>query len=144
MCDSSVTLSVLPATHAQSESCAYKSLPTATTARATITTQTEIWTSNCAACTIDGGIADQETCTMVAGCTPTAAPKPTIAAWVGNLSTIDIGNAEDGNGGKDLASKIFSKLKAMCSGSSCKGDHAELDNVEAIISGGEEPLKPAV
>ncbi|KAH6675112.1 hypothetical protein B0J14DRAFT_637790 [Halenospora varia] len=144
LCDKSITLSVLPATSAQSESCAYQSIPTATTARETVTTQTEVWTSNCAACTIVGGIADAETCTTVAGCTPTAAPSPKIATWVGNLSTIDIGNAEDGNGGKDLATEMFRKLKAMCSGSTCKGDHAEMDNVEAVIADGEEPLKPAM
>ncbi|KAH8645958.1 hypothetical protein BGZ60DRAFT_554916 [Tricladium varicosporioides] len=144
LCDKSITLSVLPATSAQSESCAYLSIPTATNARETVTTQTEVWTSNCAACTIVGGIADAETCTTVAGCTPTAAPSPTIAAWVGNLSTMDIGNAEDGNGGKDLATEMFGKLKAMCSGSTCKGDHAQMDNVEAIIADGEEPLKPSM
>jgi hypothetical protein len=144
LCDKSITLSVLPATSAQSESCAYKSIPTATTARETVTTQTEVWTSNSAACTIVGGIADAETCTTVAGCTPTAAATPTIAAWVGNLSTIDIGNADDGNGGKDLATEMFGKLKAMCSGSTCKADHAEMDNVEAAIDNGEEPLKPAM
>jgi hypothetical protein len=144
LCDGSVTLSPLPATSAYSESCAYKYIPTATTARETVTIQTEVWTSNCAACTIVGGIADAETCTTVAGCTPTAAPSPTIAAWVGNLSTIDIGNAEDGNGGKDLATEMFTKLKGMCSGSTCKGDFAEMDNVEAAIADGEEPLKPAM
>ncbi|OTA64293.1 hypothetical protein K449DRAFT_421652 [Hypoxylon sp. EC38] len=144
VCDKSVTLSVLPATTAQSESCAYKSIPSATSARMTVTIPTQVWTSNCAACTLVGGIADAETCTSVTGCIPTAAPSPTIAAWVGNLSTIDIGNAEDGNGGKDLATEMFGKLKSMCSGSSCKGDHAEMDNVEAIIADGEEPLKPAM
>lgn len=46
---------------------------------------------------------------------------PTIAAWVGNLSTIDIENVEDGNGGKDFATEMFGKLKAICSGSTCKG-----------------------
>lgn len=144
LCDSSITLTPLPATSAQSESCAYKSLPTGTSVRETVTTATEIWTTNCAACTIVGGIADSETCTSITGCTPTAAPSPTIAAWVGNLSTIDIGNADDGNGGKDLAKEMFGKLKAMCSGSSCKGDHAEMDNIETVIKDGEEPLKPAM
>jgi hypothetical protein len=144
LCDSSITLTPLPATKAQSESCAYKSIPTGTSAREAVTTATEVWTSNCAACTIVGGIADAETCTSVKGCTPTAAPTPTIAAWVGNLSTIDIGNAEDGNGGKDLATEMFGKLKVMCSGSTCKGDHAEMDHVEAAIADGEEPLKPAM
>jgi hypothetical protein len=112
---------------------------------ATVTSQTEVWTSNCAACTIVGGIADRETCTTVAGCTPTATPSPTIAAWVGNLSTIDIGDAEDGNGGKDLAKEMFTKLKGMCGSSrGCKSDHAEMDNVETVIADGEEPLKPVM
>lgn len=84
-------------------------------------------------------------CTTVAGCTPTAAPTPTIAAWVGNLSTIDIGNAEDGNGGKDLAAEMFKKLRGMCNDSGgCKADEAVMDSVEAILSGEEEPLKPAM
>jgi hypothetical protein len=67
---------------------------------------------------------------------------PTIVAWVAKLSTIDIGNADDGNGGKDLATDMFTKLKAMCSKSVCKFDQAVMDNVEAIILDGEEPLKP--
>jgi hypothetical protein len=149
VCDLSHTLCPLPATSAQSESYAYQSIPTATTTVETITTPTAVYTSNCAACTIVGGIADVASCTPGAGCTPTAppaVPTPTIAAWVGNLSTFDIGNAEDGNGGKDLATEMFDKLKVMCSGASstCKGDHAEMDDVVAAIAGGEEPLKPAM
>ncbi|KAK2760243.1 hypothetical protein FQN54_002310 [Arachnomyces sp. PD_36] len=144
LCDESVTLSPLPATSAYSESCAYKSIPTATTAYETVTTRPAVWTTNCAACTLVGGDSGAQTCTTVADCTPTAAAVPTIAAWVGNLSTIDIGNAEDGNGGKDLASEMFGKLKDMCDDSKCKPDHAEMDNVEAIIDGGEESLKPAM
>ncbi|KAI0381609.1 hypothetical protein F5Y04DRAFT_280689 [Hypomontagnella monticulosa] len=144
LCNSTITLSVLPATKAQSESCAYSTMP-GSSAIATVTTQTEIMTVNCLACTIIGGIADDETCTTVSGCTPTAAPTPTIAAWVGNLSTIDIGNAEDGNNGKDLATEMFNKLKGMCDGSGgCKADPAIMDNVEGIIAEGEEPLKPAM
>ncbi|RYC56689.1 hypothetical protein CHU98_g9518 [Xylaria longipes] len=105
---------------------------------------TETWTSNCNACTLVGGIADSPTCTSISGCTPTAAPTPTIAAWVGNLSTIDIGDAEDGNGGKDLAMEMFTKLKGMCSPSGCKSNHAEMDNVETVLANGEQPLKPAM
>ncbi|KAI8953537.1 hypothetical protein F4801DRAFT_120120 [Xylaria longipes] len=126
-----------------SESCAYTSIP-ATTAFETVTTATEAWTSNCNACTLVGGIADSPTCTSISGCTPTAAPTPTIAAWVGNLSTIDIGDAEDGNGGKDLAMEMFTKLKGMCSPSGCKSNHAEMDNVETVLANGEQPLKPAM
>lgn len=144
LCDESITLKPLPATGGQSERCAYKSIPSATTDRETVTTEKQVWTTNCAECTLVGGFNDLPTCTTVAGCTPTAAPTPTIAAWVGNLSTIDIGNAEDGNGGTDLATEMFNKLKAMCDNWSCKGDHAEMDNVEVIIADGEEPLKPAL
>ncbi|KAK3935133.1 hypothetical protein QBC46DRAFT_423628 [Diplogelasinospora grovesii] len=115
-----------------------------TSATEVVATQTQVWTTNCQACTIVGGVADQETCTTVAGCKPTAAPAPTIAAWVGNFSTIDIGNAEDGNGGKDLASEMFTKLKAMCDRTSCKSTPAVMDNVEAILNDGDEPLKPAM
>ncbi|KAJ8123626.1 hypothetical protein ONZ43_g473 [Nemania bipapillata] len=143
LCNDSITLSPLPATAAQSESCAYTTIPV-TTAFETVTRATMTWTSNCSACTLVGGIADSATCTRVSGCTPTAAPTPTIAAWVGNLSTIDIGDAEDGNGGKDLAMEMFTKLKGMCSSSGCKPDHAEMDNVETILADGEEPLKPAM
>ncbi|KAI0120928.1 hypothetical protein BJ170DRAFT_715060 [Xylariales sp. AK1849] len=126
-----------------SESCKYTSVPT--TATDPVTTETETWTSNCQACTLVGGIAGEETCTTVSNCTPTKAPSPTIAAWVGNLSTIDIGNAEDGNGGKDLAQEMFTKLRAFCDDTSCKPNQvAVMDNVEAVISDGEEPLKPAM
>ncbi|KAI1119752.1 hypothetical protein F5Y10DRAFT_291151 [Nemania abortiva] len=143
LCNGSITLSPLPASTAQSESCAYTTIP-ATTAFETVTTATETWTSNCSACTLVGGIADSPTCTRVSGCTPTAAPTPTIAAWVGNLSTIDIGDAEDENGGIDLAMEMFTKLKGMCSSSGCKSDHAEMDNVETVLADGEQPLKPAM
>ncbi|KAI0388673.1 hypothetical protein F5Y17DRAFT_470265 [Xylariaceae sp. FL0594] len=144
LCDSSITLSPLTTVTAYSESCAYKSIPTGTQFTESVTTMSQVWTSNCAACTLAGGLADAPTCTTVSGCTPTAAPTPTMAAWVGNLSTIEIGDAEDGNGGKDLASEMFTKLKGMCDGSRCRGDHAEMDNVETVVADGEEPLKPAM
>jgi hypothetical protein len=158
VCDGSHTLSPLPATSEYSESCAYKSIPTDTTAIVTVTTQTVIYTTNCSACTIVGGIADVASCTSVAGCTPTAPPapptppappSPTISAWVGNLSTVPIGNAADVNGGKDLATEMFGKLKAMCSGASytCKGsaaNAAEMDNVNTVIANGEENLTPTM
>lgn len=143
LCNKSLTLSPLPATKAQSDSCAYSTMP-GTSASEVVTTQIQTWTTNCQACSLTGGIADQETCTSIAGCKPTAAPVPTIAAWVSNMSTIDIGNAEDGNNGKDLAMEMFAKLKGMCNGSSCKSDPAVMDNVEAIFLDGELPLKPAI
>jgi hypothetical protein len=145
LCNDSITLAPLPATSAQSESCAYSTMPGISASEA-ITTQTQVWTTNCQACTIIGGVADQETCTPVSGCKPTLAPVPTIAAWIGNLSTIDIGNAEDGNGGKDLAQEMFTKLKGSCDASNrtCKSTPAVMDNVEAVLLDGEEPLKPAM
>ncbi|KAF3021007.1 hypothetical protein E8E14_010700 [Neopestalotiopsis sp. 37M] len=141
LCNESSTLKILSTGGAYASSCAYTNFPGAT-ASATVTTETSVWTTNCVACTDVGGVVGSETCTTVAGCTPTATP--TYAAWVANLSTIDIGNADDGNDGKDLAKEMFTKLKGMCSGSSCKSDHAEMDNVEAAIADGEEPLKPAM
>ncbi|KAB5566355.1 hypothetical protein GE09DRAFT_1055919 [Coniochaeta sp. 2T2.1] len=142
LCNKSITLSPLPSKKAYSESCAYTTMP-GTSASEIVPTQTQVWTTNCQACTIVGGVANEETCTPVAGCKPTAAPVPTIAAWVGNLSTIDIGNAEDGNNGTDLAKEMFSKLRGMCNSTTCKGDDAVMDNVETI-AGGELPLKPAM
>ncbi|KAM0811706.1 hypothetical protein AB5N19_12062 [Seiridium cardinale] len=82
--------------------------------------------------------------TLTLKSTSTSAPTPTIAAWVGNLSTLDIANAEDGNGGKDLAKEMFTKLRGTCDQHGCKSDHAVMDNVEVAIADGEEPLKPAM
>lgn len=110
---------------------------------------TDTWTSNCQAYTLVGCIVGSGTCTRVSKCTPTGimmnAAKPTIDPWVGNLSTIDIGNVEDGNGGKDLAKEIFTKLPGFCDDTSCKpNQNAFMDSVEAIIKEGEELLKPAM
>ncbi|KAI1205459.1 uncharacterized protein F4807DRAFT_471133 [Annulohypoxylon truncatum] len=79
-------------------------------------------------------------------CTPTAPPaKPTIISWVANVGTIDIGDADDGiDGNQKLATEMFGKLSKMCDSNGCKGDHQEMDNVEAGIADGEEPLKPAM
>lgn len=142
LCDNSVTLTPLSiaTTAEQSASCAYTTIP-GSTAQETVTTQTEVWTSNCAACTIVGGIADSETCTSVSGCTPTAAPSPTIVAWVSN-STLQIGDAEDDNNGTSLAKEMYGKLRDFCSGSSCTTDMADMSNVEYILDEGEEPLTP--
>lgn len=140
ICDKTATLTPLSVakTGHQSDSCAYSTIP-ATGAQATVTTATSSWTSNCQACTIIGGIADQETCTSVPSCTPTGKPK--IIAWVSN-STIAIGDAEDANDGKSLSKELFDKLSANCEGTSCSQDMATMDNVEYILSGGEEPLVP--
>ncbi|KAI0480399.1 hypothetical protein GGR56DRAFT_626001 [Xylariaceae sp. FL0804] len=139
LCDSSITL-------AYSQHCDYKSIPSGSSNHITVRAPTESWTSNCKACTIVGGIADDPTCTTVSGCTPTSAPTPTIAAWVGNLSTINIGDAEDSDGGMALAKELLDKLKAFCSDGTCTNDHAEMDNVDTIIPGvdGLDVIKPAM
>lgn len=140
---SSITLSYISSAIAESAKCAYSTFP-GSSAQATVTTDVTSWTTNCAACTLTGGVGGgEETCTTVSGCTPTAIASPTIVAWVANVGTIDIGNADDGDP-KNLASDMFTKLSGMCDSSGCKGDHQEMDNVEAVISGGEEPLKPAM
>lgn len=151
LCNQTLTLTPLPIKTDKSDACAYDSIP-GSTAAATIAIETEIWTSNCATCTLVGGITGNETCTTVAGCTPTGirtststgTPIPTIAAWVSNITTIDIRNADDGNGGIDLAVEMFNKLKGFCSRSGCTGDHAEMEDVEVILADGEEPLTPAM
>ncbi|KAI0470526.1 hypothetical protein GGR56DRAFT_678416 [Xylariaceae sp. FL0804] len=138
---STITLSTLDASSA-ADWCAYSTLPGAS-ASATPTTNVETWTSNCAACTLTGGVGGgQETCTTVSGCTPTASA--TMVAWVANVGTIDIGNAEDEDDGLSLATEMFGKLSSMCDEDGCQGDHQEMDNVEAAIADGEEPLKPAM
>lgn len=144
----SMTLSIISGAMAYSESCAYTSVPSAT---ATISTDTSTWTSNCQACTMVGGDGgSKETCTSVSACTPTtsttAAPSPTIKAWVANQGTIDIGNAEDGgDGGKGLAAKLYSMLSGLCDDTGkCNTDPQDIPNVEAVLAGGEEPLTPAM
>lgn len=97
-----------------------------------------------------GGVADGDICTPVKGCSPTGVPaatttapassNPAIVAWVANLTTINIGNADDGNStafGQDM----FTKLMASCTKNQCK-DSAVMDGVEVIIAGGEDPLTP--
>jgi hypothetical protein len=143
LCNKSITLTPLRATKAQSESCAYSTMP-GTSATELVTTQTQIWTVNCQACTIVGGIADHETCTTVAGCKPTTPPVPTLAAWVANSSMVEIGNAEDANNGTDLAKNLFTGLKAQCDGSGCKDGKVVMEDVEVILGEEEEPLKPAM
>ncbi len=72
-CEDSIAPSVLPATSAQSTSCAYKSIPTDTTAMQTVIIATEVWTHNCAACTLVG-IAAVLTCTTVSEGTANRSP----------------------------------------------------------------------
>ena len=143
---SSLTLSILSTGGAYTESCGYSTL-SGSTALDSPKTDTSTWTSNCNACTLVGGVGGgKETCTTVAGCTTTAPlAKPTIISWIANVGTIDIGNADDGiDGNRELAAEMFGKLSKMCDSDGYKGDHQEMDNVEAVIADGEEPLKPAI
>ncbi|KAI0198381.1 hypothetical protein F4808DRAFT_436186 [Astrocystis sublimbata] len=138
VCEESITAPILGSTLAQSELCAYTATPTTTQ---TISRPTHTYTAGCDACTIVGGIADSPTCTTIEGCAPT------ITAWVGNLDSIDIGDAEDGNGGKDLAMELFTKLRPVCGDMGCDTEHltATMDNVETLLTDGSEvPLKPAM
>ncbi|KAI0530348.1 hypothetical protein GGR58DRAFT_518547 [Xylaria digitata] len=149
ICESSITAPVLDSTLAQTALCAYTTLPGTTTE---ISVPTQTWTTNCQACTLVGGIADHADCTMVDGCTPTgittsqtAEATPTIKAWVGNLGMVDIGDAEDGTGGKDLAKELFTKLRSSCNDTACESNaFAEMDNIETIVLDGELPIKPAM
>ncbi|KAI1176422.1 hypothetical protein F4777DRAFT_597741 [Nemania sp. FL0916] len=140
ICSGSITAPVLGETLAPTELCAYTALPTSTES---VSIPTLTWTSNCKACTLVGGIADDPTCTGVSGCTPTRPPTPSITAWINNLETIDIGDAEDGNGGKDLANELYNGLKSVCDDKGCDDDnYVVMENVETIVHEGEEPIKP--
>jgi hypothetical protein len=68
----SVTLPLLTITPEvdESSSCSYTAMPSSSTSNP-ITIGTQSWTSNCQACTLVGGIADEAQCTSVGGCVPT-------------------------------------------------------------------------
>ncbi|KAI0154574.1 hypothetical protein GGR57DRAFT_512079 [Xylariaceae sp. FL1272] len=140
LCDESLTLPTLSAT-AYNEYCTYTALPTSSLS---ISRPVETWTSNCEACTLTGGIADHATCTTVDGCTPTTPPIPSITAWVGNLRTIPIGDADDKNGGQFLAQELYDGLSGFCNETGCSGDDVLMESVETIIDGGEIELKLAM
>ncbi|KAI8944110.1 hypothetical protein F4801DRAFT_572847 [Xylaria longipes] len=141
VCGNSITAPILDPTLAESDLCAYTTPPT-TTMQVSVPTQT--WMSNCQACTLVGGIADDATCTMVDDCTATMPAVPTITAWVNNLDTIDIGDAEDGNNGQDLAMELFTKLRSACNDTACDDAVAVMDNVETVLGDGEQPTKPVM
>lgn len=67
-------LTLISAT-AAAQSCAYTAIPTSGGPNP-ISIPSTIYTSNCQACTLVGGIADTPTCTAVAGCTPTSSIPP--------------------------------------------------------------------
>ncbi|KAI1078530.1 hypothetical protein F5B20DRAFT_582157 [Whalleya microplaca] len=161
ICDSSITLPVLTsnqpkdATNIDEQLCGYTSLPTSGDATVNpVTTESHVWTSNCQVCTWIGEFAGSKTCTSVkkrctptptATATPTVIAKPWVAAWVANLSTIDIGNAADKNNGTDLAKDMFNKLSSFCSDTGCDpGQKATIDNAEAIVDEGDIVIKPVL
>lgn len=153
VCDSSVTLPILTsnqpkdAKNLDEQFCGYTVLPTSG-GDDPITTESWVWTSNCQACTLIGGFAASKTCTPVeerCTSTPTVLPKPTIAAWVSNQSTIDLGNAADKNNGTDLTKDLFNQLSSFCDDHSCDTQKsATVDKAETIINKEEEPVKPVL
>lgn len=121
--------------------CAYTTIPGNPKA---ITTDVASWTSNCQACTLTGGIADAPTCTQVQSCTPTT-PVPTFAAYVANRK-LDIGDAHGTDNGTALAKDMFKQLSSFCTGGTSNtcdtSKFAKLSDVETVLDGNEEPLKP--
>ncbi|KAJ3580553.1 hypothetical protein NPX13_g18 [Xylaria arbuscula] len=150
VCENSITAPILEGSNlAQTALCVYTTVP-GTTAEVSVPTYT--WTTNCNACTLIGGIADSADCTMVDGCTPTGIPTstetaatPTMTAFVANLHTVEIGDAEDGNGGKDLAKYLFTELRSHCNDTACDaGASADMNGVETILNGGEISILPTM
>ncbi|KAK6070375.1 hypothetical protein SCUP234_10245 [Seiridium cupressi] len=87
--------------------------------------------TNCQACTLTGGIADSDKCTSVTSCTPTGAaptPTPTFAFFVSN-STVDVGNAEHEDQGKQLGQNMYKGLHDFCQNPSSS----------IVMSDGENP-----
>ncbi|KAL9091473.1 MAG: hypothetical protein Q9165_004859 [Trypethelium subeluteriae] len=106
-------LLTIPSATDPAQSCSYKAFPV--DSPNPITVETQVWSSNCQACTLAGGIADNATCTSVAGCTPTtpAAPTTTFALQLSNNS-VGIGNANNLNNGSTLRTNVYNQLQKLC------------------------------
>ena len=131
---------------AASQSCSYTVIPTSSVANP-ITTHSDVYTSNCYKCTLIGGIADTPTCaaTPVNGCSPTTPAAPTATVWLSNNS-VPIGDENNKNGGADLRSDLFKKLKALCPDNANTCDSktpGEFDKVKTVVGhdSGEETIK---
>ena len=137
----SITLPLLTVTSAndESQSCSYTAMPPSSVSNP-ISIETQSWTSNCQACTLIGGIADNPTCTSVAGCTPTVAvtPTPTFAIFLSNNS-LPIGDENNKNNGTDMRTEVFKMLKALCPDEENTCDstkNAEIDEIPTIVGDG--------
>jgi hypothetical protein len=111
-----------------------------------ITIESQVYTANCYLCTLIGGIADTPSCatTPVNGCTPTTPAVPTATVFLSNNS-VPIGDENNKNGGADLRSDLFNKLKALCPDSADTCDSktpGEFDNVETVV--GDEPSEETI
>ena len=140
----STTLPLLTVTSAtdESQSCSYTAMPSSKDSNP-ITIETEHFTTNCQACTIIGGVADQATCTSVASCTPTptaiASAKPTFTVFLSNNS-IPIGDADNSNGGSDLRKNAYNQLHQLCpdSGNECDSTtNAQIKNIPTVSDSAE-------
>lgn len=137
----STTLPILSVADAAGESalCAYTAMPTKTEANP-ISKETYTYTSNCQACTVVGGIADTPTCTLVGGCTPTAAPTPTIVVHLSNNS-VPIGDENKNNNGSDLRQTMFTQLQGLCpTGGHCNTakDIAVINHIPTVAGGDDK------
>lgn len=113
----STTLPLLkvPSATVVDQSCSYTAMPSSHVSNP-ISIETEVWTRNCQACTLVGGIADKPSCTSVSKCTPTASVSatPSFAVFLSNNS-IPIGAENNLNNGDDMRKAAYSKLRALCS-----------------------------
>ena len=137
---STLPLLTVPSATDVSQSCSYTAMPSANPTNP-ITIATEHYTSNCQACTLVGGIADQATCTSVADCspTPTTTTKPTFTVFLSNNS-IPIGDADNSNSGSDLRTNAYNQLHQLCPDSATECDsttNAQISNIPTVSDSAE-------
>lgn len=129
-------LSVASTATDQGASCDYTTLPISSTFRPTVVLP--VVTSNCHVCTI---AFDQESCTPLAGCTPTHASPPVISASATPSTVVQLSNNSIHVGdlyGSSLYSAMWSAIKPKCPEATngptqCKTDGATIPNVGTIV-----------
>ena len=135
-------LSVASTATDQGASCAYTTLPTSSTFHPTAVLP--VVKSNCQVCTI---AVDQESCTPLAGCTPTHAAPPVISAGATPTTVVQLSNNSIHVGdlyGSNLYSAMWSAIQPQCPEATngptqCKTDGATIPNVNTIV--GDTPTE---
>jgi hypothetical protein len=131
VCDGETTLPVLPVSPGgNTESCGYKSLPASLTIHPT--QSLKVTTSNCQVCTQVTN--NEDSCSLIKGCTPTGAPTPSSTVAVSN-NPVHVGNLF----GDDLYNAVLELVKPKCPNpafpgqeTQCKSDGAGQNGVKYV------------